>query len=462
MNKFIVYIQTAEEKIWRSQLSDKVKEAFKLRLDIEIDLASSSEHFIEKLHEPNKIGIYLPLISSNFVMNSDITEKYKQIKNLIDTRFSNNALTLALLIELFPDNQALFQPLFKFYLPNKEHLNFENLNQIENIEIENNLKLLMKKIEVSLNTLNSSKNEQKHIFIGAVTSDLKETSSQLYNFLLNNNIAVANPIDYNQDKITITNNIKQRITNSWLVIHACSIGFLEAINKNSTTETIFELEYQLSTEIYEEQKKSDTDIPPLKRILWLPYKPSSSSYEGRLLDRIMSSSESSKNIDVLNCSFEELKQIILSYHQKEFDDSEPQIENDEEKTCIEIDENTVYIMYDKQYKKHVNAVKEYFSKQKITAYVLDDFINIIEGFNNIQETLLQKCKGVLILASSWNTNWYKYNFNEVLRSKIRRVDKIDFICTVSNEIEQLPSDFEQHSLLYELDDILKEKRQLPL
>ncbi len=461
MKEIVIYIQTVNQsdenlsKKWLHLFTQNLQKSLDI-FDVNVNaITNQKEAFFNSL-KGQIVGCYLPIIDKAFIDSDSDIYSYKNIVSTIENNYSKQAFHLCLIEDVLPINHASYQPFYKFFNQgnsNQEFIGRDQEKQLPGnnnfVSFKNHIQHIAKEISYQLLKLSANRTNGAKVFIGSTTSDLTEPVKTLYNFLLEQGIDVVTPISPSGlGSQYIEKKISQLMQRCWLAIHPLGSGTLDKQLFLEDNSNLCELENKISAQHYIENKADYLSEREFKRIIWTPRTPSKSMFEGRMIERITAQAKSNSNADILDCSFDELKEIILSYYKEsiknEFDNtafSEKQPETE----IPDYNNNTkrkVLVLYESSYVSTLKELAPILAENDFQLVTLKELENEID-FTSAKNKALQKCDGVIFLTSNWNTVWFRSNLNEVVKAKSIRSLPFSFLCIISKEIDQLPQYFDK-------------------
>lgn len=473
MKRIALYIHTIssevkqQDMLWLKEFAQRLAKSLE-NFNVYIgSISYTKKEFLDALNSGD-IGCYLPIIDRYFSHSQTDKIIFSEIKEFINSNNKTRAFTLSLIQEVVPINYAVYQPFYNFYnqafYPEEQkrygsiNLPGNNTEQSFQYHINN----IAKEINYQLIRITVSGNFEKGIYISSTTSDLEEPVNSLYNFIMNHNLDVLSPIqpeglslDYAKKKI------QQNLQRSWLSVHPIGNGSLKEGNYLKSNQTFCELENELSAQYYKQLKANRISEKYFKRIIWLPKPTTPGTFEGRMIERVKNSSF--ENADILNCSFDELKEIILSYYEDyqektNISNQNITVKDDDysssrKKELISDYSNSVFILFENNYETDSKVLRNLLNQKNQTSVMLQDIDDSL-NFTQTKSQILQKCKGIIIFSSSWNNAWFKSNMNDIIKTKIMDNSQFNYIYLYSREIEQLPQDIENDVILVKISGVI--------
>lgn len=479
MKEIIIYLHTSEQtdsqstKPWLPDFTKNLSSSLN-RFGVNVNAITSQENVFFNAINGRVAGCYLPIINRQFTNSGHAVSQFNNVISKIEDSYKNQAINLSLIEEVLAMNHANYQPLYKFF--NQGQFNQGQAGRIIESHLPGNnnytsfqfhINNIAKEISYQLLKLASTVSYDSRVFIGTSTSDLAEPVNMLYNFLLDNNMEVIRPT--NPEGLTkefIEKKISSTMESCWLCIHPFGNGSLHKSSFVNEQTSMVKLENELAAKQLISNKNNPLSNRKFKRIIWIPRMASPSTYEGRLIERIKNQSQLRNDAEILDCSLDELKEIIISYNNDATSNnifysahqtSAPQVNETINVTEKGIEKNTVFVLFEEQYRPHLKQLNQILSNMGLKAITLEDISNS-PNFSKVKLEILQYCCGVIIFASNWNTTWFKSNLNEIVKSKSVRDFSMDFICLLSQEIEQLPYNFENELVLIKVNGDISEEQ----
>lgn len=394
-------------------------------------------------------AVYLPSITKQFVELDHDLSIFTSLKERVELQ-TGNVVLLSVIADLLPVNLASFQPYLKlsndFVQPQLLELTNAGGSKRSLIQLfQTSINCIAEGINQQLerNTCNNS--SEKSVFIAHATSDLEEAVQLLCNSLIEKNKEVVTPVTApNLSKNYYAKRVNTALENSWLCIHPLGVGEMPLINDAEGALNVLQMEAELSAN----HLMRLGNRAYFKRIVWVPKHISLTSYEGRLIDRIRSQTLQNKNGEVLECSLDELEDTIEEYHRQFQDFNKDGSLSDlfeinetlsEKNEAYEYsNDDTVFVFCELAYEAALSELKTVLKEHKLIVQTSDD-IKDVKDFLQQRSLMLRKCKGVIFLTSNWNSDWFKGNFNEVIKAKaLRKTNSYGFLWILSREITQLP------------------------
>jgi hypothetical protein len=472
MKKIVLFIHTiashnqTHEQLWVNEFTKRLSKSLENFNVTVSSIAQNKEEFLHAIGGED-IGCYLPIVDRLFSHSHSDKSIFSSIKDSIGKNSISKAFTLSLIQEVVPINYAIFQPFYNFYNQGFYTAGQNRFNQIQlpgnNTEqsFQYHINNIAKEINYQIIRLSLSANFNHGVYIGSTTSDLSGPINSLYNFLLNNNLEVFAPI--NPEGISISyakKRIMQNLQRSWLSIHPIGNGTLSKSNFLENNLTLCELENETAIEYFNSLNLKRFNESYFKRIIWLPKSTTHTTFEGRMIERIKNSSE--LNADILHCSFDELKEIIISYYNdfqtKTTSYNYNEKENNEKPTVsgenkkINYSES-VFILFEKKYEPDYKILNKYLDDKSIPTISMED-IGHFDNFTESKDSILKQCKGIVMFASSWNNSWFKSNLTDIIKARILHNIKFNYFYLFSREIEQLPQNLENDIILKHISGII--------
>lgn len=460
MKEIVIYLNTVStsnenvSKKWLQQFTQSLQVSLE-KFDVNVHSITNQKEAFFKSLGGNKIGCYLPVIDRFFINTESEQYNFRSIVEKIENQYQGQAFYLCLIEEVLPINHADYQPFYKFF--NQGNTSQEHIGRVQEeylpgnnnfASFKNHIERIAKEISYQLLKISSSRDSETKVFIGSTTSDLQEPVNSLYNFLLGQGIHVASPVKpIGLGTPYIEKKIKQIISRCWLSIHPYGNGSFSKDLFLPDNSNMIELENRITAQHYTFNKSNYLSEGDFKRIIWIPREASKSTYEGRTIDRIRTHSSMNGDAEIIDCSLDELKEIISSYYKEttsnEYNDSlttEDQYDSGYYDDADDDSQKAVLVLYENAYEYILPELKEVLRSNGLQLVTLKDLET--EGdFTTAKNNVLQNCKGVLLMASNWNTTWFKSNLNEVVKAKSIRETPFNFLCLMSKEIEHLPYNF---------------------
>lgn len=472
MKKIVLFIHTiashdnTNEKLWVNEFIKRLSKSLE-NFNVTVSyIAQNKEEFLNALGGVD-IGCYLPIIDRLFSHSHSDKSIFSSIKGSIGKNSNTKAFTLSLIQEVVPINYAVFQPFYNFYNQGFYTAGQNRFNQIQlpgnNTEqsFQYHINNIAKEINYQIIRLSLSANFNHGVYIGSTTSDLSEPINSLYNFLLNNNLEVFAPISPEGISTAYAKKrIMQNLQRSWLSIHPIGNGSLSKSNFLENNQTLCELENETAIEYFNSLKSKRFNENYFKRIIWLPKSTTHTTFEGRMIERIKNSSD--QNADILNCSFDELKEIIISYY-KDFQSKTSSYSRTERENTEKISvsgekkkanySESVFILFEKIYESDYKILNKYLDDKSIPTISMAEIGNL-DNFTESKDSILQQCKGIVMFASSWNSSWFKSNLTDIIKTRILHNIKFNYFYLFSREIEQLPQNLENDIILKRISGVI--------
>lgn len=464
--------QSTDGDLWIRDFIKQLKKSFE---SFNVDLYSVITE--EQTFFENFGGIdfycYLPIVDRVFLESEDDIKIFSKINEQISNNTKTRAFAFTLIKEVLPANYAEFQPFYNFfnqgsYSTHKSRNQHEKRLPGNNNEqsFQHHIINIAKELNYQILKLSGSAGSSPGIYMCTTTDDLKNPIDSLCNFLLNKGISVIAPQKPgNMPQDFASKKIRRQIENCYLSIHPVGKTPIDKSYYLNNGKPLCELEYEVSIELENKLKKKKHTDKKYNRIIWIPQPLSPASYEGRMIERFKKSQ--TENTTFLSCSFDELKNIILTIHKNQKEHLTDSIEEQnksilKQKVKKKPGSDSVYCIYEESYINELHNLKTVLEKNEMELFTHEDIANEPD-YMEIHDFLLQECCGIIFLTSSWNSSWFKCNQNEIRKVlSVSNNKNLKFASIISREIEQLPAELEERYILYHLRGKLTQDILTPL